>query len=199
MPESEELEIYLIYAPIILLHSNIRVGGVDSLVHIWDPDFKIEPIDEGLEDLVRYYNMDFVEAELGAYQPPANSEIVFGGYFLPDLSEGKDWLPEPGEAIGVSIGYSNPLSEGRLIYHVWDVSTWLGECMNVPVVAEPPPKRGDSTDVHFDFSIPDSIKDRYDIYITNLEIPILWEFNGTDNVNEYIKKFFHESVLIDPE
>ena len=80
--------------------------------------------------------------------------------------------------------------------HVWDVSTWQGKCMNLPVGAQRPRAEGDSMDYYFDFEIVDTSRYKYDIYTINREIPLFQDFNSVDEANNYLQRALHGNITV---
>lgn len=96
-------------------------------------------------------------------EPPGWAKCTFQGWLKPDLTDGKDWLPEPGSVIGLVFKFERDDVPAMVTirYNVNRISTWQGECMNYPVGADKPVPTGEGD--FFDFSIVDTAK--YDIVI----------------------------------
>jgi len=77
---------------------------------------------------------------------------LFSHFVRPSGLIDDNWLPVYGDTIGVAMSYESAASSGFFRYHIWDVSTWQGICMNYPINAPPPVSIADSS-VDFDFDI----------------------------------------------
>jgi hypothetical protein len=91
-------------------------------------------------------------------QPPG--EVKFDKYLKKDANGvivvGNDWLPDPtnhDSLIGVvfSCTDEDSIAINRIVYEIFDITTWAGEDMNTPVNPPPPNAIGDST--FFDFHV----------------------------------------------
>ncbi|MDP8241035.1 MAG: hypothetical protein P9X24_18240 [Candidatus Hatepunaea meridiana] len=113
-------------------------------------------------------------------QPPP-SELKFVEYLMiegEDTVDGEDWLPEPGSKIGLKFTATdaNGIDENRIVYEIFDITTWQGETMNTPVGAPFP--RATGTGTHFDFSVDNPILEQgpkytitvhdFDLYMDDL-------------------------------
>ena len=113
------------------------------------------------------------EYNAGGPEPPPNEEppgwakCTFEGWIKPDLTDGKDWLPEPGSIIGLRFKYErvDVPATATIRYNVYRISTWQGDCMNYPVDAPIPHATG--TEEFFDFTVVDTAK--YDIIIHDFD------------------------------
>jgi hypothetical protein len=80
----------------------------------------------------------FVDVDLGECPepPPQTGDVTasFIGYLKPNGQNGEDWLPTPGDSIGLVFGFhaDPPPARYEVAYHIWDMTMWRGECMNSP-------------------------------------------------------------------
>lgn len=94
-------------------------------------------------NLVAYIQSDaidytYIDINMGDCEefPPTTGEVEtnFSGYVKSDGSDGRDWLPVPGDSIGLVFKFQTdpPGQTFNLAYHIWDMTMWQGECMNSP-------------------------------------------------------------------
>jgi len=107
--------------------------------------------------------------------PPPDPGIVFDDWLLPNGTSGRNWLPVPGDTIGLRfyIPGPSPATGQRFSFLIWDISAWQGEAMNYPAppVAAPwhtgdyftKPYPTTGTDYDFDFWLADP--DLFDIQV----------------------------------
>jgi len=84
------------------------------------------------------FDYTFIDVDMGECEefPPTEDEVktAFTGYIKPDGSDGRNWLPTPGDSIGLVFEFQTdpPGQQFNLVYHIWDMTMWQGECMNSP-------------------------------------------------------------------
>ncbi len=168
------------------LHDSMLVTAKDIFVatpFIEDTLMYFEDLDSYMESGSGMWS------QVGVFQvdgpgPPPNEEPVgwaeceFEGWFLRDDSEADNWLPKPGDEIGLAFKFRRTLPPMRAMirYNVYSISTWQGECMNSPVGAAKPRPTG--TDQFFDFTIVDTAK--YDIEIMDFDTYDGFQYNGSE-------------------
>ncbi len=90
-------------------------------------------------------------------EPPGWAECRFVDWVLPGGGSGRDWLPIPGDLIGLKFSFHRDDVPARVIvrFNIYNISTWQGECMNYPVDAPMPEATGNGE--FFDFTVVDSL------------------------------------------
>ncbi len=110
--------------------------GGDSLGScFWDPNLAdfASSLPPGLCDSADIYMDDCNEP------PPGDAELRFVGYVRPGGGEGNEWLPAPGDSIGLAFSVSSASGRKyRLQYYIGDLSMWKGQCLNSPRFAPNP-------------------------------------------------------------
>ncbi len=100
-------------------------------------------------------------------EPPGWAECTFEGYVDSDTNSVENWLPSPDGVIGLKFKFERTLApmSAMIRYNIYSISTWQGECMNYPSIADFPEPTG--TGLHFDFTIVDT--EKYDIEIMDFD------------------------------
>ncbi|MBU0692819.1 hypothetical protein KKH18_13530 [bacterium] len=148
------------------------------------------PILDYVEDHSWIHLTDEVTASLCGPSPiDAHVQIHFNGYVKPDGSDGKDWLPSPGDSIGLKFGFQSDVTGPiNVRYTISDISMWAGRCMNEPWAAPAPRHTGlkgeapnpiTGTQFYFDAWIGDPAQ--YDLKVYDLKSsldPLYAEYMG---------------------
>ena len=122
--------------------------------------------------------IDEVTASICGPSPiDAHVQIRFDGYIESDGSDGTDWLPSPGDSIGLKFSYTSSESGPiNVRYTIADISMWAGHCMNAPWASPAPQHTGLSGDVpdpitgtQFDFDAWVGNPDQYDLKVYDLK------------------------------
>ncbi|MCB9357916.1 MAG: hypothetical protein H6506_02265 [Calditrichaeota bacterium] len=130
--------------------------------------------------------------------PPPEPGIQFLGWTLPNETDGKDWLPVPGDTIGLKFGItsSSPGTNQRLSFLIWDISAWQGEAMNYPAPPVPAPWH---TGHYFKEPYPeDGSAYDFDFWVADpnlLELQVIDSLTQEDGIN----MFSYEGYLLLPD
>lgn len=66
--------------------------------------------------------------------PPPMPGIEFVDWITQADTSGKNWLPEPGDTIGLKFSLTSEIqnTDHRMTFLIWDISSWQGQAMNYP-------------------------------------------------------------------
>ncbi len=101
--------------------------------------------------------------------PASNLDLKFGGYISPDGEPAENWLPTPGDSVGLVYQWESQISDSVTIrHHISRISMWAGQCMNSPYAAKGP--RQTNTDIDIarrdtSIMIGDSVYKDFDVWI----------------------------------
>ena len=80
-----------------------------------------------------YWSVAYVDLGDCPESPPADGWVSFEGYIGPDGNDGSNWLPTPGDSIGLKFEvHANAGHSYHISYGIWNISMWQGECLNSP-------------------------------------------------------------------
>ncbi len=67
-------------------------------------------------------------------EPPLSPGIEFVDWIAPGDTTGKDWLPEPGDTVGLKFALTSEIegADHHFTFVIWDITAWQGEAMNYP-------------------------------------------------------------------